>query len=68
MNMNDIRFFAKKENELLTLIQTVRIFSQETGIKVGIEKCAMLMMNKEKRKTFMESNYSSRNSPERSTG
>ena len=44
MYMDDIKLFAKNEKELETLIHTVRIYSRETGIGVGIEKCAMLAM------------------------
>ena len=31
-------------NELETLIQTVRIYSQDIGMEFGIEKCTMLVM------------------------
>ena len=31
-------FFAKNENELETLIQAVRIYSQDIGMEFGIEK------------------------------
>ena len=33
--------FSKNEKELETLIQTVRIYSQDKGMEFGIEKCAM---------------------------
>ena len=42
--MDDIRLFAKNEKELETLIHVVRIYSQDTGMEFGIEKCAMLIM------------------------
>ena len=41
--------FAKNEKELETLIQVVRIYSDETGIEFDIEKCAMLIMKSGKR-------------------
>ena len=42
--MDDIKLFAKNENQLETLIQTVRIYNQNFGIKFGIEKCGMLII------------------------
>ena len=43
--MDDIKLFAKNEKELETLIHAVRIYSQDIGMKFGIEKCVMLVMN-----------------------
>ena len=43
MYMDDIKLFAKNEKELETLIQAVRIYSQDIGIEFGIEKYAMLV-------------------------
>ena len=42
--MDDIKLFAKNEKELATLIQVVRIYSQDTGMKYSIEKCALLII------------------------
>ena len=47
--MDDMKLFAKNEKELKTLIRAVRIYSQDIGIKFGIEKCAMLVMKSRKR-------------------
>ena len=33
MYMDDMKLFAKNEKELETLIQTIRIYSQDIGIK-----------------------------------
>ena len=44
MYMDDIKLFAKNERELETLINAVRIYSQDIGMEFGIEKCAMLVM------------------------
>ena len=44
MSMDNI----KNEKELRTLIQVVRIYSQDIGIEFGIEKCAMLIRRNEK--------------------
>ena len=47
--MDGIKSFAKNEKELETLIHAVRIYSQDIGMEVGIEKCAMLVMKSGKR-------------------
>ena len=48
--MDDIKIFAKNEKELETLAQTIRIYSQDIGMKFGIEKCAMLVIKRGERK------------------
>ena len=50
--MNDSKLHSRKEKGLDSLIQTVCIFSEDTGMEFGIEKCAMLVM--EKRKYILE--------------
>ena len=50
MYMDDIKLFAKNEKELEILIQTIRIYSQDTGMEFGIEKCAKLIMRRGKDK------------------
>ena len=45
MYMDDIKFFAKNERELETLIHAVRIYM---GMEFGIKKCAMLVMKSRK--------------------
>ena len=47
--MDDIKLFAQNEKELETLIQAVRIHSQDIGMGFVIEKCAMLIMERGKR-------------------
>ena len=49
MYMDDIKLFAKNEKELETLIHAVRIYSQDIGMKFGIDKCAMHVMKRGKR-------------------
>ena len=44
MYMDGIKLFAKDEEEVETLIHTVRIYSQDIGMEFGIEKFAMLVM------------------------
>ena len=41
MYMNDIKIFAQNKKELETLIQTVRIYSQDIVMKFDIEKCEL---------------------------
>ena len=47
--MDDMKLFAKNEKEPETLIDAVRIYSQDIGMEFGIEKCAMLVMKSSKR-------------------
>ena len=47
--MDDIKPFAKNEKELETLTHTLRIYSQDIGMKFGIEKCTTLVMKIGKR-------------------
>ena len=44
--MDDLELYSKSEKALDPLIQTVRIFSKDTGMQFGIDKCAMLVMKK----------------------
>ena len=44
MYMDDIKSFAKNEKELETLIHAISIYSQDTGMEFGFEKCVMLVM------------------------
>ena len=47
--MDGIKLLARNEKELETLIQTVRIYSQDIGMEFGIEKYAMLVIKSGKR-------------------
>ena len=51
LHIYKIKIFAKNKKELETLIQTIRIYSQDIGMEFGIEKCAMLIMKSVKRET-----------------
>ena len=44
MYMDDIKLIVKNEKELEILIQAVRIYSQDTEMEFGQEKCAILIM------------------------
>ena len=45
MYVENIKLFAKNEKELETITLEVRIYSQHIGMKFGVEKCIMLIMN-----------------------
>ena len=47
--MDDIEIFDNDEKLLKISIQTIRIFSQYTGMEFAMAKCAMLIMKKEKK-------------------
>ena len=53
MFMDDIKLYAKDEESLKGLIQTVRVVSSDIGMEFGVEKCAMLVL---KRGKVVESN------------
>ena len=46
--MDDLKLYSRSEKGLDSLVQTVRIFSEDIGMEFGIEKCAMLVMDKGK--------------------
>ena len=46
--MDDLKLYSRNEKGLDSLIQTVRVFSEDIGIDFGTEKCSMLVMEKGK--------------------
>ena len=46
--MDDLKLYSRTEKGLDSLVQTVRVFSEDIGVKFGIEKFAMLVMKKGK--------------------
>ena len=46
--MDDLKLCCWSEKGLDLLVQTVRVFSEDIGMDFGIEKCAMLVMEKGK--------------------
>ena len=46
--MDDLKLYSRSEKGFDSLIQTVRVFSEDIGMEFGIEKCAMLVMEKGK--------------------
>ena len=46
--MDGLKLYSQSEKELDSLGQRVHVFSQDIGMKFGIEKCAMLVIKKRK--------------------
>ena len=46
--MDDLKLYSRSVKGLDSLVQKVRAFSEDIGMKFGIEKCAMLVMEKGK--------------------
>ena len=46
--MDDLKLYSRSEKGLDSLVQTVRVFSEDLGMEFGIEKYAMLVMEKGK--------------------
>ena len=46
--MDDLKLYVRSECQLDSLIQSVRIFSNDIGMKFGIEKCAVLVIKRGK--------------------
>ena len=42
-HMDDLKLYAKNEKELDSLVQTVRVFSNDIGMQFGLDKCAVLI-------------------------
>ena len=46
--MDDLKLYSQSEKVLDSLVQTVCVFSEDMGMEFGIEKCAVLVMEKGK--------------------
>ena len=46
--MDGLKLYSRSEKGQDSLVQTVRIFSEDIGMEFGIEKCATLVMEKGK--------------------
>ena len=46
--MDDLKLYSKNEREMKSLLQTVRLFSEDVKMDVGIVKCATLNMRRRK--------------------
>ena len=63
--MDDIKLFAKNENESETLKQAMKIYSQDIGMEFGIEKFAMLITKSGKRQLTERIELSNQHKSER---
>ena len=46
--MDDLKLYSRGEKGLNSLVHTVCVFIEDIGIEFGIEKCAILVIEKEK--------------------
>ena len=46
--MDDLKLYKRSEKGLDSLVQAVCVFNEDIGMEFGIEKCAMLLMEKGK--------------------
>ena len=44
--MDDLKLNSQSEKGLDSLVQIVRVFGEDIGMDCGIEKCAMLVLEK----------------------
>ena len=49
--MDDLKLYASNDNELESLVNEVKIYSDDIGMEFGLSKCAVLSVVKGKRKT-----------------
>ena len=42
--MDDLKLYSRSETGLDSLVQTLRVFSEDIAMEFGIEKCAILVM------------------------
>ena len=42
--IDNLKLYSRIEKGLDSLVQTVRVLSEDIGMEFGIEKCAMLLM------------------------
>ena len=48
INIDDLKLYARIEQDLESLAQTVRVFSENIGMDFGIDPCAKLMIRRGK--------------------
>lgn len=46
--MDDLKLFAKNDRDIESLLNTVRVFSEDIGMMFGIDKCAVVVMKRGK--------------------
>ena len=42
--MDDLKLFGKTEREMEALVDLVKVSSADIGMEIGIDKCAVLVM------------------------
>ena len=50
--MDDLKLYAENEKSLESLVNTVQIFNDDIGMEFGINKCATLVLKREKTAKF----------------
>ena len=45
------KLYRESENEIIGLVSTVEVFSQDIGMGFGIKKCGVIIMNRRKVKS-----------------
>ena len=50
--MDDLKLFGKSEDKIDSLVQTVELFSEDTGMEFGLKKCGVLLMKRGKKVRF----------------
>ena len=55
--MDDLKLYAKSERELDSIIQAVRIVSDNIGMVFGLDKCAVLFLKRGKWFKLRESSH-----------
>ena len=48
LHLDDLKLFAKTEDDVESLINTVRIVSDDTGMQFGLSKCAVIALKRGK--------------------
>ena len=48
--MSDLKLYGRSKDELEMLVETVKLFSDDVGMKFGLEKCGVLVVEKGVRK------------------
>ena len=54
LHMNDLKLFGKTKRDMESLMNTVRLFSEDIGMQFGVDKCAITALKRGK-------HYSSKN-------
>ena len=50
--MDDLKLFGKSEDQIDSLVQTVKLFCEFIGMEFGLKKCGVLLMKGGKRVRF----------------